>query len=127
MSNEEMAKKHFELGMDYFEKKNYSKTIEELNKAISYDPQNKNAILAINTGLGYAYQFNENYEQAIIYFTKLLKIQPSMSFLLARGSTYCLKGDLDLGIADFELAIQIDPNNEEARKKLNITRQRRGY
>ena len=127
MTNEEMARKHFELGNDYFGKGNNVQAIVELNKAIEYGSSNPNLVMAILGSLGYAYKFNEEYDKAITYLTKFIEMSPNVRAVIDRGKTYYLNGDINKAIADFEIVLQAEPSNDEAKTLLNEIKKQRGF
>jgi len=58
-----------------------------------------------------------NYEDAITYYTKTLKINPKDAIAYNnRGLAWGKKGDLDNAIADFTKAVEVDPQFADAYK-----------
>jgi len=58
---------------------------------------------------------NENYEEAILNFDKVLKIdQNHTSSLIKKGDALAMLGDNDMSIANYDLALEIEPKNQSA-------------
>jgi tetratricopeptide (TPR) repeat protein len=65
---------------------------------------------------------NGNYDQAILYFTKVIEEVPDSSEAYGnRAVSYAEKGNTDQAIADFNRAIDLDPKNAHAYKYRGLT------
>ncbi len=67
------------------------------------------------------YMQEGNYEDAITYYTKALKVNPKDAIAYNnRGLAWGKKGDYDNAIADFTKAVEIDPQFADAYKNRGI-------
>jgi Flp pilus assembly protein TadD len=65
---------------------------------------------------------NGNYDQAILYFTKVIEEAPNSSEAYSnRAVSYAEKGNTDQAISDFNRAIDLDPKNAHAYKYRGLT------
>ena len=68
----EAGASYYTSGSDAYESGDYDKAIEDLNKAVRYDPENGD----IYYTLGHAYRRAEQKTEAIAAYTKVLELQP---------------------------------------------------
>lgn len=88
------------------------------------------ACTQIKTQLDYNYDYNFNYDQALALKTQLIASDSTNpESYIGRGSIYYLRwrdfgnaGDLDHALADFDMAIKVDPRNADG-----YYRRGRGY
>ena len=73
------------------------------------------------------YMQQGNYEDAITYYTKVLKVNPKDAISYNnRGLAWGKKGDYDNAIADFTKAVEIDPQFADAYKNRGIVYYNKG-
>jgi tetratricopeptide (TPR) repeat protein len=105
------AQFHLERGIDYFNKGDFDKAIEEYTNVISLNPNYFQAFI----NRGYSYSKKGNYEQAIIDCNQAIGLNSNDATAYNnRGWAYYLLGNNDQAIADTSQAITINPNSEYA-------------
>jgi tetratricopeptide (TPR) repeat protein len=104
-------------GLDHFDKKEYKEAIDDVTTAINVNPQNPTPF--INRCAFYLYGV-KNVDQAISDCSAAIQLTDRSSMAYNhRGYAYELKKDLRNAIADYNKALEIDPQNETARANLN--------
>ena len=111
----ERAGDHFERGYAYAKSNMHEAAIIHYSHAIKLDPSMRVAFIC----RGIAYLDMKNYDKAIEDLTQGINFnaEKSMSFSL-RGLAYKETGDLDKARADFAKALELDPDDEMAKKGL---------
>jgi tetratricopeptide (TPR) repeat protein/predicted Ser/Thr protein kinase len=115
---EEMAVKfprekriHYNLGIHYWNKKEFSAAIDEYSKALALDPNYGSAW----NGLGYTYADMGNYEKAIESFEKYAAVSPGDANPLdSLAEIHFQIGQLDSSIENYEKAVDARPDFFEA-------------
>ncbi|MCB9460989.1 MAG: tetratricopeptide repeat protein [Anaerolineaceae bacterium] len=108
-------------GVAYYNLKQYEQAIADYDKAIQLDPQYADAYY----NRGSAYYDLKQYEQAIADYNKAIQLDlQNADAYNNRGSAYYMLNEYDLAIADYEAALKIDPTLENARKFLEISKQK---
>jgi tetratricopeptide (TPR) repeat protein len=100
--------------------KEYKEQIDILNKYINATIE-KN--LVANQGLVYnlalAYQNDSQYDEAMTYYNKLLEAFPEYTNVYFKlGEIYEIEKNTDLAIQNYKKVLELDPNAEAARLKL---------
>jgi len=124
--NNEISRKHFNLGSECFMEGDNATAIVEFNKAIDCEPTDQNLVFAIYGLLGSAYKYTGEYDKALIYLTKAIEINPQANVIMERGRVYIGKGDFSKSIEDFETVLRMDSTNSEVRELLAETYFQRG-
>ena len=89
----------------------YNKTIKACDDALKVDP-NCPAAYYIR---GFAHRYKEEYDLAVMDFTRALQIDPKYSAAYyGRALSYAYAGDYKDALADFDAAIAIDPRYTDA-------------
>ena len=100
--NYEMA--YVDLGVSYFNSKDYQSAIASFDKAIRFDPNNARAYVH----RGYIYHLSKNYESAIADYDKAIELQPNYAnAYYNRGSSYKNINDSSNALKDFEQAAEL--------------------
>jgi tetratricopeptide (TPR) repeat protein len=115
---EEMATKyprekriHYNLGIHYWNKKEFSAAIDAYSKALALDPNYGSAL----NGLGYTYADMGNYEKAIEYFEKYASVSPGDANPLdSLAEIYFQIGQLDNSIEKYQEAVEAKSDFFEA-------------
>jgi tetratricopeptide (TPR) repeat protein len=69
---------------------------------------------------------DQQYEKAIAAYSDAIRRDPKYSFAyLGRGDVYLAKGDLDRAALDYNHAVRLDPNNEEAKARAHAVGEQR--
>jgi tetratricopeptide (TPR) repeat protein len=69
---------------------------------------------------------NGNTDKAIAAYTEAIGREPKYAYAyIGRGDAYLLKGDLDRALLDYDHAVRLDPNNEEAKARAKAIRDER--
>ena len=99
----------------------YTLAEQEISRVIELEPENQNALFLH----GLIYFQLEEFQNALNEFNKLLELAPNHSSdaYKFRGDTNLFLEKLDEAIADYERALKLDPNNENARQILNAIRE----
>lgn len=104
------------IGSSYFLLKDYEKSKEAANKALSLNPNNGRA----HTGLGRIYLHSRDYDKAGEEFNKALSIdQNDDDAHSGLGWIYYNLKDYDKSKKEFDKAISINPNNDGALRGLD--------
>jgi len=114
--NPNMPEALVRLGGVYDENNEYSKAIEEYNKAIEFKTDYAYAYFL----LGYTKNNSSDYHGAIENYTKAIEIKSD--YVVAynnRGVAYKNKGDLNQAIADYDKAIELNLNPKYDTSKNN--------
>jgi tetratricopeptide (TPR) repeat protein len=110
------AEAFYYLGKLYASKKEYTKAIQSYNKAIDLAPSSPDAFF----NLGFLYYAKKDYPKAEAMFLKVTELQPAYLdeayFNLAVVQN--LQGKKEESIGNLERALEVNPNNERAKKYL---------
>lgn len=106
MSDNNIAKKHFQEGMTEFIGHNFDKSVDALSRAIELKPDFKLARMS----RGAAYLKMDKADGAVADFNKVIELDPdySKAFHL-RGLAREKSGDDKTALHDFNKAIELDP------------------
>ncbi len=110
-SIEDEAEKHFILGLNYFNKKEYESALEEFNITLEIKPDHQKAIEYKNKVLEILKKLKEKQEKE-----KYTLIQK----LLAEGIKYYQLGEYELAIEKFKKVLELDPENKYAKEYLRL-------
>jgi tetratricopeptide (TPR) repeat protein len=98
-------------GLVYYDKGQYQRAMEDLNKSIALYPNNSPDYI----WRGRIYNLRGEYDRAIEDFNKAIAInQNDEHAYWGRGESYRLKGDLDKALVEFNKVIAINPNSYSA-------------
>ena len=113
-----LATAYAQKGSLEFKEKEYGdKAIQVAQQVLSIDSNNAEAYRII----GYAYEIEQNYPEALNNYAKSISINSTNSLTLAsRGHAYYLMGDYKKATDDFNAALVIDPNMDDV--LLNLAR-----
>ena len=110
------AEAFYNLGKLYTSKKEYAKAIQAYDKAIDLAPSSPDAFF----NLGFLYYGRKNYSKAETLFLKVTELRPAYLdeayFNLAVVQN--LQGKKKESIGNLERALEVNPNNDKARKYL---------
>jgi tetratricopeptide (TPR) repeat protein len=110
------AEAFYNLGKLYTSKKEYAKAIQAYDKAIDLNPRSPDAFF----NLGFLYYGKKDYPKAEALFLKVTELQPTYLdeayFNLAVVQN--LQGKKEESIGNLERALEVNPNNDKARKYL---------
>ncbi len=102
---------HYNLGIHYWNNKEFSEAIDEYSKALALDPNFGSAL----NGLGYTYADMGNYEKAIESFEKYAAVSPGDANPLdSMAEIYFQIGKLDDSINKYRAAIEAQSDYFEA-------------
>ena len=102
---------HYNLGIHYWNKKEFPAAIDAYSKALALDPNYGSAL----NGLGYTYADMGNYEKAIESFEKYAAVSPGDANPLdSLAEIYFQVGRLDKSIENYEAAVAAKPDFFEA-------------
>ena len=110
----------YNLGMAYSEYLgDYDKALEVFKQAERMDPKNNE----IHYALGLAYWFKEAESEAVAELLKTINLNPRhIEAHALLGEIYFQRGQYDFAKAEWEMVLEIDPNNEMAKKRLEEIR-----
>jgi len=95
------------LGVIFFQKKNYSKSIELINNSININPKNFTAY----NNLGNVFKELRKYSDAIINYNKAIEINPNYSGCLYNlAKTYATISNNELALNFYKKTIASNPN-----------------
>jgi tetratricopeptide (TPR) repeat protein len=102
---------HYNLGIHYWNKKEFSAAIDAYRKALALDPNYGSAL----NGLGYVYADMGNYEKAIESFEKYASVSPGDANPLdSLAEIYFQIGQLDNSIEKYQEAVEAQSDYFEA-------------
>ncbi len=94
---------------------NFDSALADAERAIALNPQNAEALNI----RGVYKQSRKEYDAAIIDYTQAIAITPGfIKAYLNRGNTFAAKNDLGKAAADFRKVLELDPDNQPAKKEL---------
>ncbi len=113
-----LATSYEQKGSLEFKEKQYGDlAIQTANKVLAIDSNNAEAYRII----GYAYEIEQNYTDAISNYSKSISLDPKSALALeSRGHAYYLMGDDKKATDDFNASLTINPNMDAA--LLNLAR-----
>ncbi len=95
-----------EASIIYRERREYSKSIEYIDKAIEHNPLNR----SIELDKGYLLVLNLQYDDAIKYYAQMIEKYPSDAvYHIRMAATQKRAGNFDKSIAHYKKAIELDP------------------
>ena len=110
------AEAFYNLGKLYTSKKEYAQAIQSYDKAIDLAPSSPDAFF----NLGFIYYGRKDYPKAEALFLKVTELQPTYLdeayFNLAVVQN--LQGKKEESIGNLERALEVNPNNDRAKKHL---------
>jgi len=115
-----IANDYFNLGNDYFDRKNFNAAIEAYTQAIQLNPY----FGAAYGNRGLSYLRIRNYEYALADLNQAIYINPNdENAYINRGNINFETNDYE--IEDYEYALRINPNNSIVRVALELARQKK--
>jgi len=99
------AEHYYDRSWSYCNMDNYEDAIIDINKALEIEP--KNSVYYYDRGR-FEY-WSERYKEAVIDLTKGIELRPTEKKYLFRGNSYMALGEFDFAMADFNSALEIDP------------------
>lgn len=104
-------------GLARYRKKDYEGSFDDLSSAISMNPMNPTLY---TNRCAIQIHGRKDFDMAIEDCSKAIKLSARSSMAYNyRGLAYEMKNNRDMAIADYKMAISIDPGNESARANLN--------
>jgi putative GTP pyrophosphokinase len=108
---------HKHRGMAYFAQSLYQEAIDDFSNSLTWDKKSYKAAYY----LGVVRAVTQRYAQAVEDFTRSLDINPYQAFcLFRRGQAYYHIGDYPAALGDCESALDLEPDNEAARRLREI-------
>ncbi len=118
-------KEYYELGNLYLQKKLYVQGTKILQKALKFsevEPENR---ALIYNAIGYGYFAQQQYDLAIRNYKEAIKLYPEYVIALNNlANAYDQKKLTAQAIETYEQALQYDPENETANRRLEKLRKR---
>lgn len=122
---------HMQLGLEYLNRKDYEKAIEELGKAVKIDPKNEVVHYRLGTAylnLGEIKRTSGQEKEAVKYFKsaigplqKALALNPQMADAAYNlGLAYFRLGDISSAEARWNQTLEISPNHGRALYNLGL-------
>jgi serine/threonine protein kinase len=114
--DQKCAAAYHELGRVYTKLKDYPKAIEAYTKAADLDPKFPDTFF----NLGYVYTVTKEYPKAEEMYVRAMNLEPSYldDALFNLAFVQLRRGKKQDAIRNLKRALQINPNNETARKQL---------
>jgi Tfp pilus assembly protein PilF len=114
---------HFNLGVQFYEQRNYSKAIQSYQKVIQLDPSYVEAY----NNLGITYQELGDLDKAFEAYQKSVEINPHYEKGYNNlGILYYLQGRNEEAIESFEKALAINSNSTESHINLGVLFKKQG-
>jgi protein O-mannosyl-transferase len=114
---------HYNLGLNYYNKGRYQKSIEAYKKAIHIKPNEPDSY----NNLGQAHRALRSYQEAIEAYQKAIQIKPNYSFALINlGETFVEMGRYQEAIETLKKAIQLKPNDAGIYQNMGVAYRRIG-
>ena len=99
------AEHYYDRSWSYCNMDKFEDAIVDMNKALEIEPKTS----AFYYDRGRFEYWAERYKDAVISFTKGIELKPTENKYLFRGNSYMALEEFDLALADFNSAIEIDP------------------
>ena len=113
----ELILSHVYRGIAYYQKGEYNRAIDDLNKALEL----KSDFALVYGYRGLAYAGIGELDLAIRDFSRTIQSKPKSAYTYAnRGIAYQKKGEIDLAIKDFSKAIELFPYYAEAHNRRGL-------
>ncbi|MGA1790178.1 MAG: protein kinase domain-containing protein [bacterium] len=124
MLNPESVQGHYLLGRLYSKQKNNAGAIASYQKAVELNPQMTEAFF----NLGYSYAINKDYIKAEEMYQRVIELSPPFldEALFNLALVQVKLGNLQRGIENLEQAIEVNPENNQAKKLLQQLNQKAG-
>ncbi|SEF39199.1 tetratricopeptide repeat protein [Nitrosomonas ureae] len=117
------AKQLYQLGREYYQKKEYAEAINVYEKSIELMPENYDAY----NNLGVIYSILGEDELALHFIKEAIRLAPTLSYLHNNlGYSLLKQGYNSEAAGAFERALQLDPENSHARNNLRSAYKRMG-
>ncbi len=111
------VKKHFDTGVELYNKQQYEEAIVEFNEAKELDPEQP----SIYSRLGDSYRKLEKYEEALASYNKSLELDPTNSNLYSnKGDVLNKLGREDESLEAFQTAAEMNPGAGGAQNFYNM-------
>lgn len=105
----------FISGVKSFQNGSYEQAIQYFLKAIPQEEGSQIVSAPIFIALADSYFLDQEYDNAIINYTKVLDISPKKAGIYVnRGTAYFIKGDFNKAVLDYSKALGIDSSNASA-------------
>jgi len=115
LQNPTYAPTWYWLGIAYIRNKQYDESISALNKAVACKP-NSGQLRSSYHHLGFACENAGDLQEAIRWYGKALKLQPTPTTFLQRSYCYLYEGRYDKALADVDRAMRaLDPREHKER------------
>ncbi|MCP4362078.1 MAG: tetratricopeptide repeat protein, partial [Chloroflexi bacterium] len=101
------------LGWAYTEQKDFEAALEVLDKAITLNP--KDAVAYNRKGTAYFYQ--GQYPEALAAYSRAIEQTPTYAAYFSRGLIHQNDTEFEKSLADFDKAIDLEPDRDEAHLK----------
>ena len=111
---------YFLRGAAYSSQQKYDEAIQDFEKTVAINPNNFEAY----NNLGILHYNRDEFDLAIENLSKAIGINPTSEEYYIRGVSYAMKQDFKNAAVDFAKTLELDPNDENARKNLEICQQR---
>ncbi|HVP37437.1 MAG TPA: tetratricopeptide repeat protein [Terriglobales bacterium] len=121
------SEKHFTNGKKFYNQGKYPKALQELNKSVEADPQNREAYYY----LGLCYQKLDYYKESVPEFRRSLEKSNADNLFLSRvrfSLAFSLEkiGALEESEAQYQLAYSLDTSNQAAFKGIQRVKEKSG-
>ena len=104
----DLAKLHYDRAVEYANKGDYDRAIDDFSAAIRLDPKYDPAF----NNRGAAYLAKGENDRAFADFSEAIRLNPTdPDYYNNRGSSWQLKGDYDRAIVDYNEAIRLSPKD----------------
>lgn len=105
---------HYNKGLEFYKKGEEEKAVHEFKKVIKIIPMPEAYDL-----IGLYYYDRKNYKKALVYFKKAAELAPDWEYAhFDLALAYGMNRNFEKAIEEWHIVLKINPNNEEARKKI---------
>lgn len=120
------AEEYYELGSIYLDKQLYTQALVQFQKALKCKaPIDEESKALIYNALGYSYAALEQYDLGIRQYKDALKLNPEyVTAWNNLGFAFDRKGLTVQALEAYEKALELDPNNKTANKRVASLRKR---
>jgi tetratricopeptide (TPR) repeat protein len=120
------AREHYELGSILLDKRLYSQSIAEFQKALkSKDMEGAENQALLHNAMGYAYAAQEQFDLAIRNYKEALDLIPDyVTALNNLGFAYEKKQLVSQALEAYEAALKAEPKNNTAKRRADSLRKR---
>ena len=120
------SSEYYIRGLDFLNNGDFDRAIEDFKASLKNEPDNrntKNKLFWAYCGRGNVYRKNNELDLAIQEYTEAIQLLPDHpTAYSSRAMTYDMKGESEKAIADWEVVLKFQPDDETTKELIEIAR-----